>query len=139
MNEEIFRKKSIERAKSPESLDDYIRVSNPGVWLLLVSIIALLIGACIWGIFGRIESTIPVTIFVKDGKAVCDVDFDDISLVKTGTKVKFENTEAEIKNIGERTEICYTCELSPDVDLPDGFYEGKAIIKSYSPISFVFN
>ena len=28
-----FRQESLDRAKSPEQLDDYIRVSNPGVWV----------------------------------------------------------------------------------------------------------
>ena len=36
MNEEIFRKKSLDKVKSPENLDDYIRVSNPGVWLFIL-------------------------------------------------------------------------------------------------------
>ena len=49
MSEEIFRKKSLDKVKSPENLDDYIQVSNPGVWLLLVSVIILLAGACVWG------------------------------------------------------------------------------------------
>ena len=68
MNEEIFRKKSLDKVKSPESLDDYIRVANPGVWLLLISIIVLLAGACIWGFFGHIDSTVPAAVHVENGK-----------------------------------------------------------------------
>ena len=49
MNDKIFRKKSIERMKSPDELNDYIRISEPGVWLLLAGLILLLAGACIWG------------------------------------------------------------------------------------------
>ncbi len=30
MENQIFRKKSIERVSSPEQLNDYVRVSNPG-------------------------------------------------------------------------------------------------------------
>lgn len=32
MNDKIFRKKSVERMSSPEQLNDYIKVTNPGVW-----------------------------------------------------------------------------------------------------------
>ena len=48
----IFRKKSIERISSPEQLHDYIRVTTPGVWLVLIAIIILLVGVviCIQGI-----------------------------------------------------------------------------------------
>ena len=31
MDNQIFRKKNIERVSSPEQLNDYVRVSNPGV------------------------------------------------------------------------------------------------------------
>ncbi len=51
----IFREKSIERVSSPEQLDDYIRVTTPSVWLILFATIILIIGALVWGIFGKIE------------------------------------------------------------------------------------
>ena len=70
MNEEIFKKKSLDKVKSPESIDDYIRVSNPGVWLLLISVIVLLIGAVVWGIFGRIDSTVSASVRIENGTAV---------------------------------------------------------------------
>ena len=49
MNQQVFRKKSIERISSPEQLDAYIRVTTPGVWLLLTAIAILLVGVCVWG------------------------------------------------------------------------------------------
>lgn len=51
MKDEIFREKSIEKVKSPEGLDDYIRVANPAIWVLLVAIIILVVGASIFGYF----------------------------------------------------------------------------------------
>ncbi|HAG04352.1 MAG TPA: hypothetical protein DCG28_02825 [Lachnospiraceae bacterium] len=50
MNEEIFRKKSIEKISSPEKLDDYIKVARPSAWLLLAAIIVLMIGALVWAL-----------------------------------------------------------------------------------------
>jgi len=46
----IFRKENLERMSSPEKLNDYIRVSNPSVWLILGAITVLLIGAIVWGV-----------------------------------------------------------------------------------------
>lgn len=51
----IFRKKSIERISSPEQLHDYIRVTTPSVWLVLIAIIILLVGVVIWAVFGKLE------------------------------------------------------------------------------------
>ena len=51
----IFRKKSIDRVSSPESLNDYIRVTSPSVWIVLIAILVLLTGLLMWSIFGRLE------------------------------------------------------------------------------------
>lgn len=51
----IFRSKSIDRVSSPEQLDDYIKVTTPSVWLILIATAVLIVGAVIWGIFGTIQ------------------------------------------------------------------------------------
>jgi hypothetical protein len=48
-NKRIYRKVSLERISSPERLNDYIKVSNPSVWLILAAVAVLLIAAVIWG------------------------------------------------------------------------------------------
>ena len=40
----LFREKSLETIESPESLNDYLRVTSPGVWIILAAVIALLVG-----------------------------------------------------------------------------------------------
>ena len=55
----IFREKSIDRVTGPESLNDYIRVTSPSVWIALLALVILLAGMLVWSVFGRIE--------VKDG------------------------------------------------------------------------
>ena len=139
MSEEIFRKKSLDKVKSPESLDDYIRVSNPGVWLLLISVIVLLIGACVWGAFGHIDSTVPGTVRMENGQAVCEISEENISSIKVGQTVKFENREAVIETVGNKTDDGYVCTLSNISGLADGFYEGNIIVESYKPLSFILN
>ena len=44
----LFREKNLERIETPEKLNDYLRVTSPGVWLLLGTVIAVLIGICIF-------------------------------------------------------------------------------------------
>ena len=51
----IFREKSIDRVTGPESLNDYIRVTSPSVWIALLALVVLLVGLLAWSIFGRIE------------------------------------------------------------------------------------
>lgn len=141
MQEDLFRKKSLDKVKSPDTLDEYIRVSNPGVWLLLVSLIVLLVGVCVWGIFGHIDSTVSSAVYVKNGEAVCYIAEEDIASVSVGSTVKFDDAKATITEIGEKGELGYLCKLSMTADsfAADGFYEGETVIKSYNPLSFILN
>lgn len=59
MSSDLFRKKSIERVSSPEQLNDYVKVSSPGIWAVLAAVLILLAGAFVWGILGRLETTVP--------------------------------------------------------------------------------
>lgn len=40
----VFRKKTLERISSPDQLTDYLCVTNPGIWVILVAVILLLAG-----------------------------------------------------------------------------------------------
>ena len=51
----LFRQKNLDRISSPEQLRDYIHVTTPGVWIVLLAIIILLAGVLIWGAFGSIQ------------------------------------------------------------------------------------
>lgn len=139
MNDEIFRKKSIDKIKSPESLNDYIQVTNPSVWLLLISIIALLIGALVWGIWGHMDSTIPATVQINNGTAICYISEENFSSVQVGQMVKISDGEAEIVTIEKRNDQELACELKINSNLNDGIYEAKVVTESIKPLSFIFN
>ena len=57
----VFREKSMERVSSPEQLNDYIRVTTPSVWIVLVALVVLLAGMLAWSVLGR------VTVHNEDG------------------------------------------------------------------------
>ena len=55
--EALFREKSMDRITSPEQMRDYLRVTNPRLWMLLGAIIVLLAGFIIYAVTGTMEST----------------------------------------------------------------------------------
>ena len=61
MENGIFRKKSLERISSPEQLNDYIKVSNPSIWIVLGAVIIFFIALFIWSVNGNITSQIDST------------------------------------------------------------------------------
>ena len=139
MSEEIFRKKSVDKVKSPENLDDYIRVSNPGVWLLLISIIVLLAGACVWGVFGHIDNMVETDVHADDDVITCYVAAEHIASVKVGMRVTFGEFEADIIRVGQEENGVCVCELHSDRHIPHGMYSGRIITESIKPLSLVLN
>ena len=91
MSNEVFRKKSIERINSPEDLNEYIRVSNPGIWLLLIGIIVLLFGAVVWGYVGSIETWEDATIIAENGQVTCVLRPEIQDKLASGMQVVIED------------------------------------------------
>ncbi len=156
MNETIFRKKSIDKVSSPEQLNDYIRVSNPGVWLVLGALIILLIGVCVWGIFGNLNTTLETVGACEDGTLTCYVTRDNMENVEEGMKITVDGKEYTVASVGKTPVKVNTIdeylaylggfevdewvyELTVNTDLPNGEYEAEIVIDSVSPISFVLN
>ncbi|MDR1193560.1 MAG: hypothetical protein LBK98_05245 [Peptococcaceae bacterium] len=76
----IFRQESLERALSPDQLDQYIKVSNPGIWLALLALLILFASVLVWGFTGALPKTITVNgILAADGKVVCFIDASALS------------------------------------------------------------
>ncbi len=61
MADSIFREKSMARVSSPESLDDYIRVTTPSLWIVLIAIVILLAGFIAWSAGGIRKAAAPLS------------------------------------------------------------------------------
>lgn len=157
MNKQIFRKKSVDRMSSPEQLNDYIKVTNPGVWMALAAIVILLVGVCVWGFFGTLETKLSVAAVSQDGQTVLYVKEDDLSAVKENMSVyigdeTYQVTSVSAQPVTVTEEISeyarHTGELSIgewvyvvhiDGNMPDGVYKAQVVVDSVSPLYFVFN
>ncbi len=58
MENSIFRKSSLERISSPEQLNEYVKVTNPSIWVLLLGLFALLAAVAVWAFTGTIPDTV---------------------------------------------------------------------------------
>lgn len=54
----IFRQVALERLSSPEQLDQMMRVTNPMGWATLLALGLLLLAVIVWGIFGRVATSV---------------------------------------------------------------------------------
>ena len=80
MSQKLFREKNLEQISSPDHLTDYLKVTGPGVWLVLSGIILMLAGLLVWGTFGKIVTTVNVPAAAENRTLTCYVRTDDIDL-----------------------------------------------------------
>lgn len=84
MENNLFRKSSLERIQSPEQLNEYVKITNPGVWLVLIGLFALLVSAGIWAFTGTIPETVQMTgvAYSTDGSVIQVYCYGTMSLSK---------------------------------------------------------
>lgn len=156
MGRDLFRKKSAESISSPEQLNEYIRVVSPSVWLVLSAVILLLAGALVWGVFGKLETTIPAAAVCENGHTTCFISAESDTIPKPGmevilgekrgdilsvnsTPVRFDkSTESYVfyKSGFREGDFCYLSNVEID-GLADGTYSAKIVVGNTSPISFI--
>lgn len=158
-NHSIFRKKSMERMSSPEQLNDYLRVCSPGIWMVIVAVILLLAGACVWGVFGRLDTTLTAVAIADGDSFTVYVSEDDLADVE-GKAMTVDGVEYAISDgaVSDMPEVVsedgfseyalhigslemgeWVYGITFDAALLEGVYEAQITVESISPMSFVVN
>ena len=153
----LFREKSLEAVESPEALNDYLRVTTPGVWLVLCAVIALLVGGVFWSIFGRINTSVSVAVTSNGGESVCMVPYTPLQeMLSSAHAVNVDGQEYPLKLDSDVETMIVSEETSPfvrvasglgigdvavlipvDAQLDDGIYQGSVQTESLQPISLL--
>lgn len=164
----LFRQTALEKVSSPEQLNDYIKVTNPSIWVILAAAFALLGSAIFWACTGSIPTYLSAT-GISDGEAVyCFVPIEDSKKFEVGKehKVDITLTEGEVVSgtVVQESSMYYSkneasqilkydylidtltsnynvlIKISPDKPIEsDSICMLKIILKEEKPISFVFN
>ena len=138
MDNQLFRKESLDQITSPEQLNDYLRVTNPAVWLVLSAVILLLAGVLLWSSIASIDSFATGTGQVKDGSML--IHFDDSQIAKsvqTGMTVTAGDTTAQVSSVGYDDDGNMFAVAS--TTLADGTYEVHVIYRKTQVITLLFN
>ncbi len=70
MSNTIFRKASLDSISSPEQLNDYIKVSNPSIWIVLMAMFILLAVLVVWSITGSLPTSVHAKGVINGGKVL---------------------------------------------------------------------
>lgn len=148
MENKVFRKESLDRISSPDEMHDYMRVTSPGLWMLLSVILALIIGFVVFACFVTIENDIEtqanVVRYDEVGLPIVDIDIEIPDgfgeIVHIGTEVMIGEEKGKITAVyedaahgrGGRVELD-----DPTVLFKEGTYDAKIILETISPIRFL--
>jgi len=68
---EIYRRQSLDKLASPERLDQLMRIVKPQSWVLVSTVAAGIVLVVVWGIVGRVPSTVEgVAVLVRPKQVV---------------------------------------------------------------------
>jgi len=153
----LFREKSLDRINSPEQLNDYIKVANPSIWIVLAAVVILLVGICTWGIFGSIDSVVRSVAVVKDGQMTCFLSEKDLGEVAVNQIINVEGEQYTITEI-DKVPVCagevldswalhlsgydqeqWIYKINIETNLDDGVYNADIKTESIHPSFFVLN
>lgn len=154
----LFRQKSLDALNAPgESLNSYLRVTTPGMWIILSSVVLLLVGACIWGTLAHIHTEVPVSIQAGASGTVCYVPESAYKAVLANHVVNLDGSELLVtEQAGDPLVIKSSEEnltygagnlelgqvvvpFTVNADLKPGNYQGSIVTEDLTPISLLFD
>lgn len=138
MNQSIFRQKNLERISSPEQLDDYLHVTTPAAWAVLLAVVVLLAGFFCWCSVTAVESYAVGEAVAQSG--VLTITFDDersAGNVEAGMNVQVGDLTAPVASVG-KDESGRTMAIA-SLNMPDGRYDVRVGYKRTQIIDLLFN
>ncbi len=165
MQNDLFRKKSLERISSPEELHDYMRVTTPRLWMLLTAIILLLAGFIVYASIANLENTMKIKVMVDNIDPIEDDNGEPVKMattsiffatlpisykdtVETNMKVRIGKEEGKVDMLaivnsdesdGQQGLSLIISMDNSSLTLPDGEYDAELVLEATTPISFLWN
>ncbi len=138
MAKSIFREKSIERISSPDDLGEYLRVTKPSVFVILIATLLIVGGLLVWSNFMVITSYAYGTA-IADGRTLL-ATFDNPSTSKylnDSMELIVGDQRIAIDTIGmdEKGNITAICICN----IPEGKYDVKVGYKKTQLIEMLLN
>ena len=138
MEQPLFRKENIDRISSPEQLGDYLHVTAPAVWIVLLAVLLLVSSLLAWSAVTAVESYAVGTAEVRDG--VLTLTFDEAQKaenVEVGMNVKIGEYSSPVLSVGQdETGNVFAV---AETNLTDGVYDAKVGYRSTRVIEMLFN
>ena len=82
-------------------MDEYVRVTNPSVWVVLATCATLLVGLYAWDILGTAETSVSVYATRVKGETVCFLSAEKASTVHVGDSANVDGKLMEVESLSD--------------------------------------
>lgn len=127
-----------DKITSPEQLNEYIRVTNPGAWLILSAILVFLAGFFFWTFAGNLEESFTSYVYTESGKSYALLSQDTASRLKPGVTVRIAELAGKEGKVS-RISRADGDKIRVDVDVNNAPAVSRAVfvISSVKPLTFL--
>ena len=145
------------KISSPDQLNNYIRVTSPGTWIVLAAILVLLAGVFFWLFTGQLEVSAHTQIFTNANSSYAFLSREQLRGIKPGLPARIVNSHASgtVTQISAKpSHFADIVELTGDnntaymganlfmvsLDIPDapqGVSQAVIVLDTVKPISFL--
>ena len=126
------------RMTSPEQLNDYLKVTNPKIWALLVAVLLILGGFLLWSGSTTIESYATGTAQAVGGElTVMFDDADQAARVQPGMEMEVGDMRTEVLVVGVDDEG--NTVATAQTTIPDGTYSVRVGYNATQVLSMLMN
>ena len=142
--------------ESAEELNDYIRVTTPSVWIILLAVGTFVVGLIVWSFTADLVTSVQAAAVSDETGVHVFVNADNVADIKAGNKVLINDKEYSVMSVSdgevpassvlneyERSLISAkaddpVCTCMIGESLPEGDYNARIVTGSDKPISFLF-
>lgn len=133
----LYREKALNKISTPDRLSEYLRVTNPSVWIILAAVLLLLIGLFVWAANATIETTISAQVSFNKGIGTVVTSGFGSGNLEEGETIRIGNRTLKIDTVS--TDEMGRVRAHVFSDMPDGTYNATVVLSSYHPLDFLLD
>lgn len=153
MGQEISQQQNQAAIASPESMDDYIRVTSPPVWVALAGMLALLVGVFAWASLGHVQTQVRAGAIAENGNVTCFIPLEYAEYLSESSTVQVADQAARYSGSPVRGVQADSAEASLlsehgidpasvaamelSMPLSDGLYWATVTVERLSPLQLI--
>lgn len=137
----------------PESMDDYIRVTSPPVWAVLIGLLVLAIGVFAWAALGRLDTEVRAGAVAEGGTVTCYIPAAYAEYLSESSVIRVSGQTAQysgsamraVQTDGPEAALLTGHGIDPaavtavELEMPvsDGLYWAEVTVETVSPLRLI--